>query len=96
LHRGQVKLAPLALAIGSERSAAIRPFLPFKAEPLQVFEHGADKLQLETLGVQVFVTQHQHAAARLGALLGNPECARVAQVQVARRRRREAAAIGDA
>ena len=93
-HCGQVELAPLALVVWPERPATIRPFLPFKAEPFQVFEHGADKLQLEARGIQVLIAQHEHAAAGLGALLRNPERARVAEVQVTCRRRREAAAIG--
>jgi hypothetical protein len=66
------------LVVRPERPAAIRPFLPFEAKPFQVFEHGADKLQLEALGIQVLISQHEHAAAGPGTLLRNPERARVA------------------
>jgi hypothetical protein len=43
--------------------------------------------------VKVLVTQDQCAATSYGTLLGEPECARVAQVQVSGGRRGQAAPI---
>ncbi len=55
----------------------------------------ADELQLEAFGIQVFIAQDEDASASVGALLRNPKRARVSEMQVTRRRRREAATIGD-
>ncbi len=93
LQRGKVGLLPLTLRVRPECPAAIGPFLPLKTEPTQVLEHGGDKVRFHALSIQIFVAQHQHAAPCLGPLLRCPESPCVAQVQVARRRRGEAAAI---
>ncbi len=93
LERAFVDKASFTLVVGCEGAAAIGTFLPLEAEPAQVLEHGGDELRLASREVQVFVAQDQAASSGLCALLRDPECARVAEVQVAGRGRREAAAV---
>src|SRR6185437_10168563 len=83
----------LALIIGSERPADIRPFLPFEAEPAQVFEHGRDESRFAARAVQVVVAQYQCAAGGARALLGDPERPRMPDMQQPCRRGRDASAI---
>src|ERR1019366_7513531 len=67
-----------------------------KSEPAQVFQHRPDKFHFEARGIQIFVAQNQFTAMCAGALLRHPECPRVAEVQIPRRRRRKASAIWSA
>ena len=82
-----------ALVVGTERAAAIGPFLPAKTEPAQVFDRGGNEFLFATGAVEVFVAQHQCATELLRALLRDPESPRVAQVQVAGGRGREATTV---
>lgn len=67
---------------------------PREAKPTQVFEHGGDEIETEADGVEVVVAQEQGAAGGAGALGGEPKRARMAEVEVAGGRGREASAIG--
>ena len=57
LQRRGVERPAFTLGIGGARAAAIRPFLPLKTEPSQVFDHGVHEFQLEARGIQVFDSQ---------------------------------------
>ena len=92
-QRGAKKIHPLALIVRREFSANIRSFAPLKSKPAQVFEHRRNKFHFEARGVQIFVPQNQFAAVRPRAFLRDPECPRVAEMHITRRRRREASAI---
>ena len=93
LQSGRIKRASLALVVRPPRPPHVRPLPPLKTEPFEILQHRRDKLQLKARGIQVFVAQDQAAAGGRGPLLGNPKRARVAQVQVTRRRRRQAAPV---
>jgi hypothetical protein len=67
---------------------------PREAEPTQVFEHGGDEIEAEADGVEIVVAQEQGAAGGAGAFGGDPESARVAEVEVAGGRRGETAEVG--
>ena len=67
---------------------------PREAEPAEVFEHGGDEIEAEADGVEIVVAQEQGAAGGAGAFGGDPECARVAEMEVAGGRGREAAEVG--
>ena len=67
---------------------------PGEAEPAEVFEHGGDEIEAEADGVEVVVAEEEFAVGGSGALGGEPEGAGVAEVEVARGRRGEAAEVG--
>jgi len=90
-----VKFDTLTLVIRSERTTAVRAFLPLETEPAQIFEHRGNKLRFAAIPVEVFVAQDQTAVRGQGALLGNPESASMSKVQQARGRWGEAAAVTD-
>ena len=92
-QRGAINVHPLALIVRRERPAAIRAFLPFKAKPSQILDHGRDKFHFVAGGIQILVPQNQRAAIFPRPLLRRPKCPRVAEMQIARRRRREPPAI---
>lgn len=89
----QVMSAPLALRIRTIVSAAIRPLVPAKSEPLQVFNHRLRKFGARSLGIEIFVAQDQSAAELDGALGGDPKGARMAKVEKTGRRRGQTTAI---
>ena len=93
LPGGQIACSPLALRIRGMRTAAIRAFVPGDTEPAQIFEHGIDELSAATLRIQVFVAQDQSSAMLSRPLRGNPECARVSEMQQAGWRGRKPATI---
>ena len=72
-----------------ECGAVVRP-----PAALVVLEHGIHEIQPEALGVEVVVAQDQRAAGGARPLRGDPEGARVAQVQEPGGRGREASAVG--
>ena len=93
IERGAVMVHALALVVRSEGPAAVRSFLPIESEPSQILDHGVDICEPETHGVEVFIAQYQDSCIGMRALPGDPECARVADVQITRGRRREPATI---
>lgn len=68
-------------------------FLPREAEPAEIFEHGGDEIEAEADGVEIVVAQEERAVGRAGAVGGDPECARVPEVEMAGGRGGEAADI---
>ena len=94
LERRPVERKTLALLVGCERAAHVRSLLPVESKPAKVFEHGADELRLGACGIEVFVAQDECASVFARAFLGCPEGQRVAEMEMARGRRREASAIG--
>src|SRR5689334_5870438 len=88
-----VSIQTFTLIVRAERSAAIRPFLPLESKPAQVLNHRRDKFLLAAGAIEVFVAQDQNAAMPLRALLSDPKGTRMAEVQIARRRRREPASV---
>jgi len=55
--------------------------LPLDAEPGKILQHGVDELRLRALGIEVLVAQQQLPAGGPGALVGDPEGCRVAEMQ---------------
>ena len=51
LKSGAVERKTVALFVRAEWPAAIGAFLPSKAEPAKVFEHGGDEFRPATVGV---------------------------------------------
>ena len=88
-----IKFHPPALIVRRELPADVRSFAPFKTEPAQVFNHFRDEFHFETRRVQIFISQNQFAADFSRALLCDPKSFRVTEVQITRRRWREASAI---
>jgi len=76
-----------ALALGDDGA------VPSQAEPGQVFLKSGDEFGTATGGVEVVVAQEERAAGGSGALVSEPERARVAEVKVAGGGRRKASAI---
>ena len=68
-------------------------FAPREAEPAEVLEHGGDEIEAEAEGVEVIVAEEECATGGAGAFGGEPKCARVAEVEMARGRRGEAAEV---
>jgi hypothetical protein len=67
---------------------------PREAEPAEVLDHGSDEIEAETNGVEIVVPKQEFAAGGAGAFGSEPEGAGVAEMEVARGRRSEAAEIG--
>jgi len=84
-ERSEVERVALALRIRRKRSAAIRPFAPFQAEPFQIVVHGGDELRFATRKIQIFIAQDQRAGVLSGAFLSRPEGSGVTKMQQARR-----------
>jgi len=74
-----------ALLVRRKWSPNIRPFLPFEAEPLQVFHHRTREFQFGASGIKVFVAQYEHTVPFERAPLRRPKRASVTNVQVAAR-----------
>ena len=68
-------------------------FVPGEAEPAEVCEHGGDEIEAEAEGVEVVVAEEEVTAGGAGAFGGEPEGARVAEVEVAGGRGGQAAEI---
>lgn len=68
-------------------------FAPREAEPAEVLEHGGDEIEAEAEGVEVIVAEEECATGGAGAFGGEPKCACVAEVEMARGRRGEAAEV---
>jgi cytokinin riboside 5'-monophosphate phosphoribohydrolase len=85
LERSPIARPPLAL--GNHR------LFPIKTEPVQVLDHRVDEVQTETHGIQIVVAQQQRPTGDARSLGRQPEGARMAEMQKARGRRREAAAV---
>jgi hypothetical protein len=90
---GAVKTHPFALVVGAEFAADIRPLAPYETEPAQILQHRLEEFHFETHGIHVFIAQNQRAAMGAGAFLRGPERSRMAEMQIARRRRRKTSAI---
>ena len=90
LRRGAVAIDPLRLEIRTERSADERPFIPVEAKPSQPVEDAVDHVGRRSLGVRVFDPEHERAAVPAREQPVEERGARAADVQVSRRRRREA------
>ena len=95
LECGSVMGAPAALVVGRIGAADVGAFRPGEAEPAQVLEHRVDEIEAEADRVEVVIAQDERAAGLAGAFRGDPERARMAEVEVAGGRGREASAIGE-
>ena len=84
---------PFALGVRTKGSAAIGALGPRDPKPAQVIDHGLHKVRAATLRVQIFVPENQYSVMLNGTLGGNPEGARMANVQKTRGRGREATTI---
>ena len=67
--------------------------LPRDTEPGKVFEHGGDEFRARALGVEVFVAEEEGAVVRAGAGVCGEERSRVAEVEQAGWRWREASDV---
>src|SRR5262249_21728328 len=90
IGRGAVEIDALALAIGTRRAADVRPLVPFEAEPAEVVEHAALALGGGALNVRVVAAHHERAVIPAGEQPVEQRRPRAADVQPARRARREA------
>ena len=72
-----------ALFIWPAGAAAVWPFGPVNAKPVQVLDHGFCKFGPRSLRIKVFVAKDQCAFMLKRALRGDPERSRVADVQQA-------------
>src|ERR1700736_5397469 len=63
---------------------------------MQIFDHGVIKVWLRAVWIEILVAQEQSPSGGPCALLRDPECAGVAQVHIAGRRRSQPAERGDA
>src|SRR5688572_1912249 len=52
-----------------------------------------EELRLGACWIQVFIAEHQHAALFICTLLRSPECARVPEMEITSRGRRDTSAI---
>ena len=95
LERLLVVPGPLGLDVGAVRPSDIGALVPVEAEPAEVLEHGGDEIEAEAEGVEVIVAEEECATGGAGAFGGEPKCARVAEVEMARGRRGEAAEVGE-
>ena len=68
--------------------------VPGEAEPVEVFAHGGGELGAGALGVEVFVAEIERAVGGAGALVGDPEGARVAEMEQAGGRGGETTDVG--
>ncbi len=91
---GSVERASGLLVVGRVGAAEVGAFLPHEAEPAQVGEHGFDEIEAEAGRVEVVVAQDERAGGLPCALGGDPEGARVPEVQVTSRGGRETASVG--
>jgi hypothetical protein len=66
-----------ALALGEDGA------VPVEAEPAEVFLKSGDEFGAAAGGVEVVVAEEERAAGGAGALVGDPESARVTEVEVA-------------
>ena len=57
--------------------------VPADAEPVEIFLESGDELGPAAGGVEVVVAEDERAVRGAGALVGDPECARVTEVKVA-------------
>ena len=73
----------LTLAIRCKRAPAVRPFLPFKAEPVEILVKWRHEFRFAATRVEIFIAEDQDAAVRTGTLLGHPKSPGMAQMQQA-------------
>jgi len=84
---------PLALNIRDERSADVRAFVPIKPEPVQIIDDRIGKFSAAAIAIQIFDPQNEPTAGFAGTFLRPPECHCVTNVQKARRRWCDTAAV---
>jgi hypothetical protein len=65
-----------------------------QTKPAQIFHDRVAKLRAATRSIQIFDPKEKRSAPRPATLLSPPKSNRVTNVQIASRRRSEAAAIG--
>jgi hypothetical protein len=71
-------------AIGGNARGLLKLSGPGDAQPAQVFAHGFSEFFARALRVEVFVAEQERAMVLLGALVSDPESARVSEVEQAR------------
>jgi hypothetical protein len=81
------------LNIRDERSAGVRAFIPIKPEPAQILDDRVGKFSPATIPIQIFDPQNQLATGFPCTFLRSPERHRVTDVQKARRRWCDTAAV---
>src|SRR5579862_3530738 len=91
--RGQVGTSSFTLRVRAIGSIAVWAFLPTNSQPMQVVDHSADELGKATLRIKVFVAKNENAVLLASALGGDEKRARVPEMQVSGRRRRQSPAI---
>jgi len=68
-------------------------WLPIETEPAQVFDHCRDEVWLAAVGIKIVVAEEQCATSGAGAFGGDPEGARMAEMQIASGRWGDAASV---
>jgi hypothetical protein len=87
--------APLALHIRRKGPPDIGAFIPSQPEPIQIFDNRVAKFWTATRLVQIFNPQNNLTTRLTRSLLRLPECARMTDVKVSGRRRRESSSVGN-
>ena len=85
-------IAPPALLVGRVGAPDIGTFGPFEPEPAQVIERGGDKLRAAAVAVEILDPHYEAGPGRAAG--GQRERAGMPHVEIAGRRRSEAAAGG--
>lgn len=88
-----IDLDALALGVGTVRAADVRSFVPSHTEPAQILDHRAHVFRADSRVVEVFVAEDQVSAGIGAATVRDPKRVRMAAMQEARGRWREASAI---
>jgi hypothetical protein len=76
------------------RPAAVGAFLPFDAQPPQVFQHGCRKFGAAAVEIKVFVAKNESTVRLPRAFSRDQKSARMSKMQISSWGRREAAAVG--
>jgi hypothetical protein len=90
LGHGTMPIQALGLEIRPVIAANFRPFIPVEPQPTKSVEDAVHHLSRRSLEVRVLDAKHERAAVTAGEQPVEERGARAADVQIARRRRREA------
>jgi hypothetical protein len=95
LPGGQIGLASFTLDVRRERPANVRSLFPSQSKPMKVFDDGLPELRPASIAIQIFDSENELSIGLSSTFLCMPERDRVADMQKARRRRGDAAPIGN-
>jgi hypothetical protein len=91
--RSEIDVAAAALLVGAEWATFVRPFMPAGTEPTQIVKGRVGVCGTAAVGIEVFHAHDKRTAGSARALKRSPESARMTNMEIARGRGCEAAAI---